>query len=85
MADLPIIDMALYAQTDAEVVRGGKEDNFLALDLSTGRSWTANGDEWQGAAARTRMRPPLLQSLRSLLPRPPFARRRRGSLRRRLL
>ncbi len=45
MAHLPIINIALYSQTDAGVVRSGNEDNFLALDLSTGSSWTANGEE----------------------------------------
>jgi serine/threonine protein phosphatase PrpC len=45
MADLPIINIALYAQTDVGVVRSGNEDNFLVLDLSTGSSWTANEEE----------------------------------------
>lgn len=45
MADLPIINIALYAQTDVGLLRSGNEDNFLALDLSTGSSWTANEEE----------------------------------------
>ncbi len=45
MADLPIINISLYAQTDVGEVRSSNEDNFLALDLSTGSSWTAKGEE----------------------------------------
>lgn len=45
MADYPIINVALYAQTDIGMVRSGNEDNFLILDLSTGKSWTANEEE----------------------------------------
>ncbi|MEP7338887.1 MAG: protein phosphatase 2C domain-containing protein [Acidobacteriota bacterium] len=45
MSDLPIINLALYAQTDVGMVRSGNEDNFLILDLSSGKSWTANEDE----------------------------------------
>lgn len=45
MADLPIINIALYAQTDVGLLRSGNEDNFLALDLSTGSNWTANEEE----------------------------------------
>jgi PPM family protein phosphatase len=44
MAD-PTINLALYAQTDVGMVRSGNEDNFLILDLSSGRSWTANEEE----------------------------------------
>lgn len=47
MADLPTINLALYAQTDVGMVRSGNEDNFLILDLSSGRSWTANEEEPQ--------------------------------------
>jgi PPM family protein phosphatase len=45
MADLPIINISLYAQTDVGVARSVNEDNFLVLDLSTGSSWTANEEE----------------------------------------
>jgi len=45
MADLPTINLALYAQTDVGMVRSGNEDNFLILDLSSGRSWTATEEE----------------------------------------
>ncbi len=45
MAELPTINLALYAQTDVGMVRSGNEDNFLILDLSNGRSWTASEDE----------------------------------------
>jgi protein phosphatase len=45
MAELPTINLALYAQTDVGMVRSGNEDNFLILDLSSGRSWTANDEE----------------------------------------
>jgi len=45
MAELPTINLALYAQTDVGMVRSGNEDNFLILDLSTGRSWTAGDEE----------------------------------------
>jgi len=45
MADLPNIYIALYAQTHARMVRSGNEDNFLLLNLSTSRSWTAGGEE----------------------------------------
>lgn len=45
MAELPTINLALYAQTDVGMVRSGNEDNFLILDLSSGRSWTANEEE----------------------------------------
>lgn len=44
MADHPSINVALYAQTDGGMVRGGNEDNFLILNLSTAASWSA-GDE----------------------------------------
>jgi protein phosphatase len=47
MAELPTINLALYAQTDKGMVRSGNEDNFLILDLSTGRSWTASEEEPQ--------------------------------------
>jgi protein phosphatase len=47
MAELPTINLALYAQTDVGMVRSGNEDNFLILDLSTGRSWTASEEEPQ--------------------------------------
>ncbi len=47
MAELPTINLALYAQTDVGMVRSGNEDNFLILDLSTGRSWTASEQEPQ--------------------------------------
>ena len=47
MAELPTINLALYAQTHVGIVRSGNEDNFLILDLSTGRSWTANEEEPQ--------------------------------------
>ena|GEM_PF-169090 len=45
MAELQPINLALYAQTDRGMVRNGNEDNFLILDLSTGKSWTASDDE----------------------------------------
>lgn len=45
MADHPTINLALYAQTDVGMVRSGNEDNFLILDLTTGKSWTANEEE----------------------------------------
>ena len=45
MAELPTINLALYAQTDVGMVRSGNEDNFLILDLSTGRNWIANEEE----------------------------------------
>src|SRR5262245_39100580 len=45
MAELPTINLALYAQTDVGMVRSGNEDNFLILDLSSGRSWTASEEE----------------------------------------
>jgi serine/threonine protein phosphatase PrpC len=45
MAELPTINLALYAQTDVGMVRSGNEDNFLILDLSTGNSWTASEEE----------------------------------------
>jgi PPM family protein phosphatase len=45
MAELPTINLALYAQTDKGIVRSGNEDNFLILDLSTGKSWTASEEE----------------------------------------
>jgi protein phosphatase len=45
MAELPTINLALYAQTDVGMVRSGNEDNFLILDLSTGQSWTASEEE----------------------------------------
>lgn len=45
MAEFSDIYIALYAQTHAGMVRSGNEDNFLVLDLSTGRSWTADGEE----------------------------------------
>ena len=47
MADYPSINLALYAQTDVGMVRSGNEDNFLILDLSSGKSWTANEEEPQ--------------------------------------
>ena len=46
--DLPTINLAVYAQTDVGKVRSGNEDNFLIVDLSTGRSWTANEGESSG-------------------------------------
>ena len=45
MAELPTINLALYARTDVGMARSGNEDNFLILDLSTGRSWTASEEE----------------------------------------
>src|SRR6266545_4221377 len=45
MAELPTINLALYAQTDVGMVRSGNEDNFLILDLSTAKSWTASEEE----------------------------------------
>src|SRR5262252_6136015 len=45
MADNPVVNLALYAQTDVGKVRTGNEDNFLILDLTTGRSWTAHDPE----------------------------------------
>lgn len=45
MTELSPINLALYAQTDIGMVRSGNEDNFLILDLSTGRSWTAMEEE----------------------------------------
>lgn len=45
MTELPTINLGLYAQTDIGMVRSGNEDNFLILDLSTGRSWTAMEEE----------------------------------------
>jgi serine/threonine protein phosphatase PrpC len=45
MAELPTINLALYAQSDVGMVRSGNEDNFLILDLSSGRSWTASEEE----------------------------------------
>jgi serine/threonine protein phosphatase PrpC len=45
MAELPTINLALYAQTDKGMVRSINEDNFLILDLSTGKSWTASEQE----------------------------------------
>jgi protein phosphatase len=45
MAELPTINLALYAQTDVGMVRSGNEDNFLVLDLSIGRGWTASEEE----------------------------------------
>jgi PPM family protein phosphatase len=45
MAELPTINLALYAQTDVGMVRSGNEDNFLILDLSTGRNWIASEEE----------------------------------------
>jgi protein phosphatase len=45
MAELPTINLALYALTDVGMVRSGNEDNFLILDLSTGRNWIANEEE----------------------------------------
>ena len=47
MAEVPTINLALYAQTDVGMVRSGNEDNFLILDLSTGQSWTASEEEPQ--------------------------------------
>src|ERR1041385_6297385 len=48
MTDTPIITLALYAQTDVGMVRSGNEDNFLILDLSTAKSWTASEEEHGG-------------------------------------
>ncbi len=45
MAELSTINLALYAQTDVGMVRSGNEDNFLILDLSSGKSWTASEEE----------------------------------------
>ncbi|NOT58619.1 MAG: serine/threonine-protein phosphatase, partial [Acidobacteria bacterium] len=45
MAEIPTIQVALYAQTDVGMVRQGNEDNFLVLDLSTGTSWSAGEEE----------------------------------------
>jgi PPM family protein phosphatase len=45
MAEQEMINLALYAQTDVGMVRSGNEDNFLILDLSTGKSWTATEEE----------------------------------------
>ncbi|MFN0111243.1 MAG: protein phosphatase 2C domain-containing protein [Blastocatellia bacterium] len=47
MAEFPSINLALYAQTDVGMVRSGNEDNFLILDLSSGKSWTACEEEPQ--------------------------------------
>jgi protein phosphatase len=47
MTEVPNITLALYAQTDVGMVRGGNEDNFLILDLSTGQSWIAHEAENQ--------------------------------------
>jgi PPM family protein phosphatase len=45
MAEQDMINLALYAQTDVGMVRSGNEDNFLILDLSTGKNWTATEEE----------------------------------------
>jgi protein phosphatase len=45
MAESQIINVALYAQTHTGMVRSLNEDNFLVLNLSTGRSWTAGEKE----------------------------------------
>lgn len=47
MAEVPTINLALYAQTDVGMVRSGNEDNFLILDLTSGKSWTASEEEPQ--------------------------------------
>ncbi|MBK7600536.1 MAG: serine/threonine-protein phosphatase [Acidobacteria bacterium] len=47
MAEVPTINLALYAHTDVGMVRSGNEDNFLILDLSSGNSWTASEEEPQ--------------------------------------
>jgi serine/threonine protein phosphatase PrpC len=41
MSDPSSIILAFFAQTDIGLMRTGNEDNFLVLDLSTGKSWTA--------------------------------------------
>ncbi|MFZ4628395.1 MAG: protein phosphatase 2C domain-containing protein [Blastocatellia bacterium] len=45
MSDSPSIILAFFAQTDIGLMRTGNEDNFLVLDLSTGKSWTALDEE----------------------------------------
>lgn len=45
MTQLPTINLTLFAQTDIGLARSGNEDNFLIIDLSTGRSWTAMEEE----------------------------------------
>ena len=45
MTELPTINLTLFAQTDIGLARSGNEDNFLIIDLSTGRSWTAMEEE----------------------------------------
>lgn len=51
MSDPPSISLAFFAQTDIGLIRTGNEDNFLVLDLSTGKSWTAldetPAEEWR--------------------------------------
>lgn len=45
MTEIPSINLSLYARTDVGIVRNGNEDNFLILDLSTGRCLTAMDEE----------------------------------------
>jgi len=45
MTELPTTNLTLFAQTDIGLARSGNEDNFLIIDLSTGRSWTAMEEE----------------------------------------
>jgi protein phosphatase len=51
MSDPSSIILAFFAQTDIGLMRTGNEDNFLVLDLSTGKSWTAldeaPAEEWR--------------------------------------
>jgi serine/threonine protein phosphatase PrpC len=45
MSDHAPITVAFFAQTDVGLMRNGNEDNFLVLDLSSGKSWTALEEE----------------------------------------
>lgn len=45
MSDPSSIILTFFAQTDIGLMRTGNEDNFLVLDLSTGKSWTALDEE----------------------------------------
>ena len=42
---MPNINLVFYAQTDVGMARTGNEDNFVFLNLSTGRNWTAREEE----------------------------------------
>lgn len=48
MTQAPSIKWKFCAQTDVGLVRKGNEDNFLVLDLSTNRHWTAHDTEATG-------------------------------------